>query len=284
MVSGRDAPVQIRPGRLAAIYAGGVVGALARVGLAEAFPHGAAVLALGDLRRQHGRRPAARWFVAPLRGHPAESHGFALLTTGICGTLTTFATLQLELFEMVDAGSSASPPPTSAATVAGGLLSSVSASPSAGAALSAMRGKARRAGSDERRSLGRGRPARRRRWRWRASRSTPSSPTIPRSPFRLGILAVNLLGTLVVGVAAGAALSGEALVIVAGGGTGSFTTFSTWMLDTERLAEAGRARPGAGSTSASRCSPASPRSPSATGSAGRSEQGTRLRRPPLPLP
>jgi CrcB protein len=64
----------------------------------------------------------------------------------------------------------------------------------------------------------------------------------PVQPFPLGILAVNLLGTLVLGVVAGAALSGEALAIVAGGGTGSFTTFSTWMLDSERLAEAGRAR------------------------------------------
>ena len=64
----------------------------------------------------------------------------------------------------------------------------------------------------------------------------------PIQPFPSGILAVNLLGTFVLGVVAGAALSGEALVIVAGGGTGSFTTFSTWMLDTERLAEAGRRR------------------------------------------
>jgi CrcB protein len=62
----------------------------------------------------------------------------------------------------------------------------------------------------------------------------------PVQPFPLGILAVNLLGTLVVGVAAGAALSGEGLTILAGGATGSFTTFSTWMLDTERLGEAGR--------------------------------------------
>jgi fluoride exporter len=64
----------------------------------------------------------------------------------------------------------------------------------------------------------------------------------PVQPFPLGILAVNVLGTLVVGVAAGAALSGEGFAILAGGATGSFTTFSTWMLDTERLAEAGRAR------------------------------------------
>jgi fluoride exporter len=58
-------------------------------------------------------------------------------------------------------------------------------------------------------------------------------------PFPLGILAINIAGTLALGFVAGAALSGEALVIVAGGGIGSFTTFSTWMLDSHRLNEAG---------------------------------------------
>jgi fluoride exporter len=60
-------------------------------------------------------------------------------------------------------------------------------------------------------------------------------------PFPLGVLAINLAGTLVLGFVAGAALSGEALIIVAGGGIGSFTTFSTWMLDSHRLADAGHA-------------------------------------------
>ncbi|HWP33015.1 MAG TPA: fluoride efflux transporter CrcB [Solirubrobacterales bacterium] len=60
-------------------------------------------------------------------------------------------------------------------------------------------------------------------------------------PFPLGVLAINLAGTLALGLAAGAALEGQALVIVAGGGIGSFTTFSTWMLDSHRLAEAGHA-------------------------------------------
>lgn len=58
-------------------------------------------------------------------------------------------------------------------------------------------------------------------------------------PFPLGILAVNIAGALALGLVAGAALEGEALVIVAGGGIGSFTTFSTWILDSHRLAEAG---------------------------------------------
>lgn len=61
-------------------------------------------------------------------------------------------------------------------------------------------------------------------------------------PFPLGILAVNLVGALALGLVAGAALHGEALVIVAGGVIGSFTTFSTWILDSHRLAEAHLAR------------------------------------------
>jgi CrcB protein len=58
-------------------------------------------------------------------------------------------------------------------------------------------------------------------------------------PFPLGILAINIGGALALGLVAGAALEGQALVIVAGGGISSFTTFSTWILDSHRLAEAG---------------------------------------------
>jgi CrcB protein len=60
------------------------------------------------------------------------------------------------------------------------------------------------------------------------------------SRFPLGILAVNLLGALALGVVAGAGLHGEALAIVAGGTIGSFTTFSTWVLDSHRLQRAGQ--------------------------------------------
>jgi fluoride exporter len=63
----------------------------------------------------------------------------------------------------------------------------------------------------------------------------------PAQPFPLGILAVNLLGSVAVGAIAGAAVSGEGYTILTGGVTGSFTTFSTWMLDSERLREAERA-------------------------------------------
>jgi len=57
-----------------------------------------------------------------------------------------------------------------------------------------------------------------------------------------GTLAVNVLGSFCLGVLTGAGVSGEALLL---GGTavlGSFTTFSTWMFETERLAEEGEDR------------------------------------------
>lgn len=57
-----------------------------------------------------------------------------------------------------------------------------------------------------------------------------------KSSFPTGILAVNLAGALLVGLVAGSTLSGQALTIVAGGLIGSFTTFSTWILDTHKLA------------------------------------------------
>jgi CrcB protein len=57
--------------------------------------------------------------------------------------------------------------------------------------------------------------------------------------FPAGTLAVNLSGALALGVLAGAALHGAALAVVAGGGLGSYTTFSTWMFESQRLGEEG---------------------------------------------
>jgi len=55
--------------------------------------------------------------------------------------------------------------------------------------------------------------------------------------FPWGTLAVNLSGTALLGLLAGLALHGNALTLAGGGLLGSYTTFSTWMLDSERLAE-----------------------------------------------
>ena len=90
--------------QLAAIYAGGVFGALARVGLAEALPHSPGGWPWATFAVNMAGALALGYFFARLRDHPEDSLAHPFLTTGICGTLTTFSTLQLELFEMVDAG------------------------------------------------------------------------------------------------------------------------------------------------------------------------------------
>jgi CrcB protein len=57
----------------------------------------------------------------------------------------------------------------------------------------------------------------------------------------LGTLAVNVSGSLLLGVLVGRSLGGDALLLAGTATLGSYTTFSTWMLETWRLA-AGRRR------------------------------------------
>jgi CrcB protein len=90
--------------RFAAIYAGGVLGALARVGLAEATPHAPGGWPWGTFAVNMVGALLLGYFFARLGDHPEDSLAHPFLATGICGTLTTFSTLQLELFEMVDGG------------------------------------------------------------------------------------------------------------------------------------------------------------------------------------
>ncbi len=65
------------------------------------------------------------------------------------------------------------------------------------------------------------------------------------SSFPFGTLAVNASGALVLGLLTGLALSGEALLLVGTATIGSYTTFSTWMLETHRLGEDGQFLQGA---------------------------------------
>ncbi|HTA13291.1 MAG TPA: fluoride efflux transporter CrcB [Solirubrobacteraceae bacterium] len=60
------------------------------------------------------------------------------------------------------------------------------------------------------------------------------------SSFPLGTLLVNASGALVLGLLTGLALSGEALLLAGSATIGSYTTFSTWMLETHRLGEDGQ--------------------------------------------
>ncbi len=58
--------------------------------------------------------------------------------------------------------------------------------------------------------------------------------------FPFGTLAVNLSGAFALGVLTGAGVGGHALLLAGSGALGSYTTFSTWMLESERLGEGGR--------------------------------------------
>ncbi len=57
--------------------------------------------------------------------------------------------------------------------------------------------------------------------------------------FPWGTLVVNLSGALLLGVLGGAHVAGDALLLTSTALLGSYTTFSTWMLESHRLGEDG---------------------------------------------
>jgi fluoride exporter len=107
---------------LGAIYAGGVLGALARVGLSEALPHGAGGWPWATFVVNMVGAALLGWFVTRLGERlPPSTYRRPFLGTGICGALTTFSTLQLELFEMVEGGDLGLAVAYAAATLIGGF-------------------------------------------------------------------------------------------------------------------------------------------------------------------
>lgn len=56
-------------------------------------------------------------------------------------------------------------------------------------------------------------------------------------PFPIGTLVVNISGALLLGFFAGLAFSPHVALLAGTAFVGSYTTFSTWMFETQRLAE-----------------------------------------------
>jgi len=52
-----------------------------------------------------------------------------------------------------------------------------------------------------------------------------------------GTLAVNVSGAVILGLITGLALGGDEALLAGTAAVGSYTTFSTWMFETQRLAE-----------------------------------------------
>lgn len=84
------------------VFAGGFVGTLGRLGVIEALP------------TRHGTWPWATFVVnvvgtavlgttvAMLHERPAAVRAHPFLATGVCGALTTFSTMQLEVLDLFD--------------------------------------------------------------------------------------------------------------------------------------------------------------------------------------
>lgn len=86
---------------LGAIFLGGALGALARAGLAEMLPDpGVGWPWATFVVNVVGAALLGYWFTVL----PHSQYRRPLLTTGFCGALTTFSTVQVELVEMIDAG------------------------------------------------------------------------------------------------------------------------------------------------------------------------------------
>jgi fluoride exporter len=88
---------------LAAIFAGGFVGATARALVAEALPHDSGQFPWGTFAVNVAGAFALGYFATRLHERlPVSAYRRPLLGTGFCGALTTFSTMQLELLEMLD--------------------------------------------------------------------------------------------------------------------------------------------------------------------------------------
>jgi fluoride exporter len=61
-------------------------------------------------------------------------------------------------------------------------------------------------------------------------------------PFPFGTLAVNISGAALLGFLGGLALNKEVALLAGTAFVGAYTTFSTWMLETQRLGEERRLR------------------------------------------
>jgi CrcB protein len=89
---------------VAAVFAGGALGTLARAALAEGFPHSATAWPWPTFAVNIVAAFLLGYFVTRLQERlPLSSYRRPLLGTGLCGGLSTFSTMQLEIVRMLDA-------------------------------------------------------------------------------------------------------------------------------------------------------------------------------------
>ena len=107
---------------LAAILAGGFLGAIARAELAEALPHEPGEWPWATFAVNIVGAFLLGYFVTRLQERlPLSAYRRPFLGTGFCGALTTFSTMQLEVLRMLDGDRIALALGYAAASVAAGF-------------------------------------------------------------------------------------------------------------------------------------------------------------------
>jgi CrcB protein len=106
---------------LAAIFAGGFAGAIARVALSESWSGDAAHWPWATFVVNIAGALVLGYFGARLERIPVSSYRLRFIGTGFCGALTTFATFQLELLRMLDGAHYALAAPYALVSLAAGV-------------------------------------------------------------------------------------------------------------------------------------------------------------------
>jgi fluoride exporter len=88
---------------VAAVFAGGAVGTVARAGLGVVLPHAPTQWPWSTFFVNVVGAFLLGYFATRLQERlPLSSYRRPLLGTGVCGGLTTFSTMQVEIIEMID--------------------------------------------------------------------------------------------------------------------------------------------------------------------------------------
>jgi len=108
---------------LAAVFSGGCLGALLRYGLGEALAADPGTWPWATFAANIGGAFLLGYFATRLQERlPLSAYGRPLLASGLCGALTTFSTMQLELLRMLDRSDFALAAGYTAASIAMGFV------------------------------------------------------------------------------------------------------------------------------------------------------------------